>query len=264
MARNRPPSFDFYPEDFLAGTMHLHPACIGIYIRLLCFQWSHGAIPSDRRQLAQVTGALPEELDEHLSQVLSKFELGDDGLYRNARMERERERKMQYRDKQAANGKLGGRPPKGAEEKPKENPWVSSGLSKTKPKQKPPIGSGKKEEGITNKKEKRSAAETAGEWVIPSQFDTPEIRELLVEFEEMRIAKKVPIRDRRATSRVFKHFDDAEHLTYALEVCIANRWQGLDAKYRPPKRGQAVQKTFADLRVEGTQRAIEEFSNGGF
>lgn len=95
MVRKTPPSFDLYPDDLVAGTMHLHPICMGMYMRLLCFQWSHGSIPSDRRQLMQITGALPEELDEHLATVLSKFEKDDSGVYRNPRLEAERAKKMQ-------------------------------------------------------------------------------------------------------------------------------------------------------------------------
>ena len=268
MARSRPPSFDFFPEDFLAGTMHLHPVCIGIYIRLLCFQWSHGAIPkpSERRQLMQVTGALAEELDQYLPQVLDKFEEGEDGALRNARLERERERKTQFHERQRANGRLGGRPPKDAkkeaEKEPKHNPRVSSGLSEMKPKQKPPIRKLEVGSQEVPKKEKRNAPEPIGEWIIPERLDTPEIRELLAEFEEMRIKNRVPIKDLKATSKVLKHFDDTGHLAYALEYCIANGYQGLKPDYRKPLSGRPVQKTFAELRVEGSQRAIEEFSNG--
>jgi uncharacterized protein YdaU (DUF1376 family) len=95
MVRKNPPSFDLYPDDLVAGTMHLHPICMGMYMRLLCFQWSHGSIPSDRRQLMQITGAMAEELDEHLPTVLSKFEKDDSGAYKNPRLEAERAKKMQ-------------------------------------------------------------------------------------------------------------------------------------------------------------------------
>ena len=95
MVRKNPPSFDLYPDDLVAGTMHLHPICMGMYMRLLCFQWSHGSIPSDRRQLMQITGALPEELDEHLPTVLGKFEKDASGVYRNSRLEAERAKKLQ-------------------------------------------------------------------------------------------------------------------------------------------------------------------------
>jgi uncharacterized protein YdaU (DUF1376 family) len=95
MARSRPPSFDFFPEDFISGTMHLHPFCIGMYIRLLCFQWSHEHIPTDTRALLQVTGATSnEELNEHLEAVLEKFPVYPDGKRRNPRLEAERLKKL--------------------------------------------------------------------------------------------------------------------------------------------------------------------------
>lgn len=282
MARSRPPSFDFYPEDFLAGTMHLHPACIGIYIRLLCFQWSHGAIPSDKRQLMQITGAMADELDLYLSQVLNKFELCDDGLYRNARLERERDKKQKLSEARAEAGRRGGRPTtksdsstdsegiapansQGNEQDEKQ--LVSVCLSKSEAKQKPPIGKlevGSKE---VPGKERRSDVETRGEWQIPPELDTPEVRELLVEFEVMRARIKRPIRDRRNSSRVLKHFDDVAHLTYALDVCIANEWQGLDSKYRKPEpvvsKPRVTQRTFAQMQVDNTIQAGEEWLANG-
>jgi len=65
-----------------------------MYIRLLCFQWSHEHIPDDPRALRQVTGASDEELTEYLGAVLEKFPVCADGKRRNARLEAEREKKL--------------------------------------------------------------------------------------------------------------------------------------------------------------------------
>ncbi|MFO1066302.1 MAG: hypothetical protein U0892_20785 [Pirellulales bacterium] len=147
-------------------------------------------------------------------------------------------------------------------EKTQNNPWVSSGLSKEEPKQKPPIGSRKMEEGDTTK-EKTNAADFGSDWDIPERLDTPQIRELLAEFEAMRIRKRKPIRDRKGSSKVLKHFDDQEHLIYALETCIANEYQGLKPDYRKPDRAKpAGPITFEQQRILNTQRAIEDFANG--
>lgn len=109
MARNKPPSFDFYPDDFVGGTMGMHPCARGIYITLLCHQWSHGAIPSPSniRQLVQITGAMPNELEEHLPEVLNKFEEREDGSLANARLDREYARKVEIREKRSGSGKAG-------------------------------------------------------------------------------------------------------------------------------------------------------------
>lgn len=80
---------------------------VGAYIRLLCHQWNKGAIPNDEariRTMAGVTQAFP------LDFVKSKFTEGEDGLLRQHRLEKERGKQYQYRQKQAENGAKGGRP----------------------------------------------------------------------------------------------------------------------------------------------------------
>jgi uncharacterized protein YdaU (DUF1376 family) len=247
MARSRPPSFDFYPEDFLAGTMHLHPVCIGIYIRLLCFQWSHGTIPTDRRQLMQVTGAMPEELDEHLTQVLSKFELCDDGSRRNARLERERARKMLVSEQRAnaaqaswamrrttnqanpadaiASSKAIGDAPANEDANNKAKGML--------PNRKLEDGSWKMEVGSLE------VASVGDRWTIPPELDSLEVRTWLDRFAEMRSRIRKPIRDFANTSLLLNRFDDKEHLIFALETCIANEYQGLKPDYRPDQKVKA-------------------------
>lgn len=127
-----PPAFQFYPDDFLAGCLDLTPAEVGAYIRLLCVQWSRGAIKPDPDRLAMLAGG------EVSDAVLEKFETGEDGLLRNARLESERAKQAEYRERQAANGRRGGRPkkatgkPEESQKEPKINPTLFSGLSETK------------------------------------------------------------------------------------------------------------------------------------
>jgi len=72
----------------------MHPFARGIYITLLCHQWSHGPLSLDNsRQLSQITGAMPDELDEHLDEVRSKFKECDDGLFVNVRLATEFDKK---------------------------------------------------------------------------------------------------------------------------------------------------------------------------
>ena len=108
--RKHPHSFDFYVDDFVAGTMGMHPCARGIYVSLLCHQWSHGSVnPTNIRQLVQITGAMPDELDEHLDEVLIKFEERENGRFVNARLESEYAKKAKTRDALAANGSKGGK-----------------------------------------------------------------------------------------------------------------------------------------------------------
>lgn len=85
---------------------------VGAYIRLLCYQWTHGAIPKEKGRLVRVAGG---PVSDH---VLAKFEKCADGELRNYRLEREREKQVEYRKKQSEFGKKGGRPKKGSLSKP--------------------------------------------------------------------------------------------------------------------------------------------------
>jgi len=105
MARKRPPSLDFYPGDFLAGTMAMEADEVGAYIRLLCYQWEHDTIPNDRRAIALITGTLPSEFDRVWSKVRDKFSTTnglDDGDLFNERLEAERQKKQEISEKRAA------------------------------------------------------------------------------------------------------------------------------------------------------------------
>ncbi len=93
----KPPAFQFYADDFSAGTCDLSAADVGAYIRLLCYQWSRGSIPiNDPIKLARIAGAEPSV------DVLAKFPNG-----MNARLESEREKQAAYREAQAMRGKVG-------------------------------------------------------------------------------------------------------------------------------------------------------------
>lgn len=80
------PAFDLYPSDWLAGTLLMSYEEKGLYIDLLCLQWQHGALPPDAAlKRLRVKAAT-------LASVLEKFPAGEDGLRRNPRLEREREK----------------------------------------------------------------------------------------------------------------------------------------------------------------------------
>lgn len=91
------PAFQFYPDDFIAGTTEMTPAEVGAYIRLLCYQWGRGAIPlGDKARLARIAGG------EVSPDVLAKF---PDGC--NRRMEVVRAALEAHRAAAAANGARG-------------------------------------------------------------------------------------------------------------------------------------------------------------
>lgn len=96
-----------------------------------------------------------------------------------------------------------------------------------------PGNSNGKGNGKGNSKKKGGVGENVGEWVIPEQFDTDRIRELLDAFAVMRRKIGHPIKDLANTSRILAKFDSEEHLAHAIEFCISNEYQGLKTDYRP-------------------------------
>jgi len=125
---NKPPAFQFYASDFLAGTNLMTNEEVGIYVRALCHQWDAGGLSDlhlERLGLGLGFSGFP--------QIKAKFALDDhDGLWKNPRLECVRVEQVEYRRKQAENGAKGGRP------KGLANPSLTQRLSETEPKKSPP------------------------------------------------------------------------------------------------------------------------------
>ena len=96
----KPPAFQFYADDFLAGTVTMNHEERGLYILALCVQWNAGGLTREDFGRLGSTVVQPS-----LNHVLTKFEPGEDGLLRNARLEAEREKQKAFRDKQSVKGK---------------------------------------------------------------------------------------------------------------------------------------------------------------
>lgn len=115
------PSFPFYAQDFLTGVMHLTMEERGVYITLLAYQWAHSKIPKKRVGLIVALS-----WDSVPSEVKEKFVEDDDYIW-NERLEFEREKRKKFKEKQALNGKKGGRPRKS------KNPNETQTQSQKKP-----------------------------------------------------------------------------------------------------------------------------------
>lgn len=129
-----------------------------------------------------------------------------------------------------------------------------------------------KDKDKNKEKDKEEHEEDVFAWIIPEQLDTPEIRELLTRFAEMRKRIKKPIKDFANTSLILKRFDSVEHLAYALETCVANDYQGLKPDYRPPSgfipggsraiTPDGFHLTEAQRRLANNKKVMEDFANG--
>jgi len=142
--RKRPPSIDFYYDDFLAGVNDMHPLAVGMYIKSICFQLGHDSLPNDPRKLQQITGTTPEEFAEFWPEVTEKLVLTGDGRLINERAQAEMQHKLEVSTTRSKCGSKGGRPPKAkgkANEKQKAKQTIKQKESI------PEVGSRKKEEG---------------------------------------------------------------------------------------------------------------------
>lgn len=117
------PWFPFYPGDYLSSSrvarMTLEEQ--GAYLRLLCYQWQDGSIPSDPDERARLL-AVPGEAQARLWPRLEPcFEENEDGNLVNPRLQQERQtalnrkRKLSRagrkgREKQLSGGRPGGGP----------------------------------------------------------------------------------------------------------------------------------------------------------
>lgn len=137
----QPPSYSFYPSDFDLSTGHWSCHEVGIYIRLLNHQWERGAIPADLKRLSRIVREPYEDFKRAWDEAVSdKFEPFTDNHLANPRLERVRQEKLAYIDKQRSNGALGGRPPRQekndaiaarrqGQPKPKQNPTDNPSLN---------------------------------------------------------------------------------------------------------------------------------------
>ena len=265
MARTKPPSFDFFPDDFIAGTYHLPAEAVGIYVRLLCYQWNNGSIPSDENELARVAGVDADAMRTHMRTVMLKFMPDGCGGLKNARLEREREHKLSVieKSKSAADSRwtkekarkaaeaankpgCGGNADAYADAMRTDMPPTSNVQLPTSIDLKPPLSPS----GGTAKppKEPRKPKETIGQFDIPPRLDSPEIREALEAWERMRRNIGHPIRDRGNVCRGWDQaYRDRDHLLACINLTTANEWQGIKPSHVDPKVKPKVDP-YANLR----------------
>jgi len=98
----KPPAFQFYADDFLAGTFSMSNEERGLYITLLCRQWTQGYVTKE--EMARLSTGMAQPLVSH---VLAKFRETESGVFQNARMESERDKQAQFRANRSESGKAG-------------------------------------------------------------------------------------------------------------------------------------------------------------
>ena len=130
------PSFQFYPGDFLsdANVLVMSMAERGAYITLLCVCWQQGSLPNDMTRLSKLCG-VPLSAFRKLWPALKPCfrSTKEYTSLIHPRLDRERQKQLEFRQRQSENGKQGGRP-RNPGQSQDEKGLGYSGLSQTEPK----------------------------------------------------------------------------------------------------------------------------------
>ena len=78
--------FKFFPANFVEATYSWPPATVGIYMRLLMYQFSNGSIPSDEESCIAIANCKKEEWKEAWAFLSGKFTAGDENGENPTRM----------------------------------------------------------------------------------------------------------------------------------------------------------------------------------
>ena len=108
-----------FTEDFIAGTQHLSNEQIGVYIRLLCFNWNKRCrgLPSNNMELYRIANCFTDDEKQSCNLIIKEFFIYINDHYQNERQLQEYLYITRRIDASKVNGKLGGRP-----KKPSNNP----------------------------------------------------------------------------------------------------------------------------------------------
>ena len=101
------PAFQLYASDFDMDTASWNNDEVGIYFRLLMYQWVNGSVPSDVARLAKIARMSQKKFQNRWKIISGKFkENGNNGLI-NQRMEKTRQKQDNYMKSQSDAGKRG-------------------------------------------------------------------------------------------------------------------------------------------------------------
>lgn len=121
------PAFQLYVESFLLGTSAFSAEEVGGYMRLLLHQWDKGGLPDDDKKLVQLSGVSKKVLQV----IKEKFKKGEDGLLRNLRLEKERKKQLDWKEKSAKAGRKSGEIRKLNQHRTKKKPTLKNGSNQT-------------------------------------------------------------------------------------------------------------------------------------
>ena len=107
---SKAPAFQLYAADFYMDTVSWSPEMVGVYTRLLFYQWVNGSIPNDLEKIARIGGCLESRkwktnVARMWRELNPKFATLPDGNLVNIRLEETRRKQDAYTEKQREKGK---------------------------------------------------------------------------------------------------------------------------------------------------------------
>ena len=126
-----------FTEDFVAGTQHLTNEEIGVYIRLLCWNWNKRCrgIPCDSMTQYRIANCITDAEKKSCDEIIKQFFVQVNSHYQNERQLQEYLFINKRIEASKLNGKLGGRPKKPSIA-PRQNPPTPTPTTTIKPKTK--------------------------------------------------------------------------------------------------------------------------------
>lgn len=101
------PAFQLYASDFDMDTASWNNEEVGIYFRLLMYQWVNGSIPSDPKRLSRIVRISAKKFQKRWQILKQKFTKKDEDNLVNLKMEKVRDAQARYREGQSKHGLKG-------------------------------------------------------------------------------------------------------------------------------------------------------------
>ncbi len=105
---SKSPAFQLYASDFYMDISGWDNDEVGIYLRLLLHQWVNGFIPPDLKTLSKISQEKVQKFTKKWKKIEQKFIKNNEGNFINLRLENERIKQLEHREKLAESGRLGG------------------------------------------------------------------------------------------------------------------------------------------------------------
>ena len=101
---SKAPAFQLYAADFYMDTASWTIEEVGIYTRLLFYQWVNGSLPNDEKRLARIAGTNTKTFNKWFSVIKSKFPARDHETLINLRLEESRQKQDEYYNARKSGG----------------------------------------------------------------------------------------------------------------------------------------------------------------